>query len=243
MICVVPGINGLGKTAGCENSFNKIEYSSKIKLDLSDVSLQLKQIKEGSKNFFDSNDNVIFFGGDHSISYALVSNFYEKFGEKGKLLVFDAHPDLMNPMVEPTHEEWLRAVIEEGFNPGKILLVGIRRNSKNVDETEIKYAKERGLKIIYSDEFDRRKSEILEFVGSGKIYCSFDIDVFDSSIISSTGYPEEEGLMLDQIFDLIDSIKEKIDFFDLVEVNLEKGTLEERERTIQVVRKILKTLS
>jgi len=240
-IVVVPGINGLGVTQGVEKSYLEVlerQDFEKINLNNGNIEEQLEQIVGGTKRYFNGG-KVLFFGGDHSISYGLVLNFFEKY-KNGKLIVFDAHPDLMEQMPEPGHEEWLRAVVEKtGIDGKRILIVGVRKNSENVDKREIDYAKEKGIKIIYSDEFDSRREEILEFIGSGELYCSFDIDVFDSSIIASTGYPEENGLNEGQMFRLLEEIGEKINYFDLVEVNLEKGSEEEKKRTRDVVEKVL----
>ena len=250
----VPGINGLGKTKGCENSFCGFNLvGEKLILNTENIETQLDQLLNDSKKYFESDEKVLFFGGDHSIGYPLVNNFFRRFGEDSKLIVFDAHPDLMEPMSEPGHEEWLRALIEKGFNPKNVLVVGVRRNSNNVEKKEIEYALKKGIKIIYSDEFDSRRGEISNFVSSGKIYCSIDIDVFDSSIISCTTYPEEEGLNEEEFFGLLREIVGRIDFFDLVEVNFEKGGIappgmpqtaeywgKEKEKTKCVVGEVLK---
>lgn len=244
-IIVVPGVNGLGITKGIEESPLKIletDSFDKIELDMQDISKQLAQISEKSKKYFEK-DKILFMGGDHSISFPLVSNFFNKYGKGSKLLVFDAHLDLMKPLLEPGHEEWLRAIIEKGFDPENILIIGVRRNSQNVDLSEINYAKEKNLKIIFSDEFEDKKKEILDFIRDKSLfYVSFDIDVFDSSIVASTGYAEEKGLNENQVFNVLEKIKDKISFFDLVEINLDKGSEEEKQKTTLVARKLLKTL-
>ena len=242
---VIPGVNGLGHTKGVEKAYLDIIKKpgfDLINLDQSNLNNQLKDILKESKKYFNSNENVFFFGGDHSISFPLVKNFLEKFKKNSKLLVFDAHFDLMKPMQEPGHEEWLRAIIEEGFNPKNILIVGVRKNCKQNDVSEIEYAKEKEIKVIYSDEFKEKRDQILEFVETGKIYVSFDIDVFDSSLILCTYYAEENGLNEDQIMSILELIKNKIMFFDLVEVSFKKGIKENKEKTIKIVQKILKTV-
>ena len=242
---IVPGVNGMSFTTGVEKAHLEIleaENFDKINLDMQNISKQLSQILEKSKKYFEEN-NIFFFGGDHSISFPLVSNFFKKHNKDSKLLVFDAHLDLMAPMPEPGHEEWLRAVVEAGFNCENIMVVGVRRNSKNVESSEIDYAKEKSIKIIFSDEFEERKNEILDFVeNENPLYVSFDIDVFDSSIVASTGYAEENGLNENQIFDVLEKIKHKINFFDLVEINLDKGSEIEKQKTFATARKLLKTL-
>lgn len=245
LVCV-PGVNGLGMTFGVDLSYREICKNKKfdlIKFDKDNLEEQLKKIKKESFNFL-KKDKCFFVGGDHSVSFPLFNSFFKVYKKEAKLLVFDAHPDLMKPMKEPTHEEWLRAVVEIGFNPENILIVGVRKNSKNVDKKEISFAKKNGIKIIYSDEVEIRKKEILEFISSGKLYFSLDIDVLDSSIISSTGYPEKEGLSEKQFFSLIKDVSNSKNFFagDLVEVNFLKGDKNTNKRALNLSRKILKTL-
>ena len=137
-IVKVPGINGLGKTNGCEKAGNLILadlneiYSNErnvpidVKiLDLEEIHLDNSNLVEASKliyenalKTFKTKPKTIFIGGDHSISYPLTKAFFEDCKSSNKepcLIVFDAHPDCMKPMKEPTHEEWLRALIEDGF--------------------------------------------------------------------------------------------------------------------------------
>jgi len=245
-IVVVPGVNGLGNTSGVESSFETIvkDYSFKtIDLPVGDISKQLKIISKQSKNYFSTN-KCFFLGGDHSISYPLVLEFFKKYGKESNLLIFDAHPDLMQPLEEPSHEEWLRAIIEKGFPKENILIVGIRRESKNIDSSELSYIENKGIQVIFSDEVKDNHERILQFAQRGPLYVSFDIDVFDSSIVSCTGYPEKEGLFEDSFFPILEKIcvDEGPFYFDLVEVNLEKKPLFETDKTLSLSRKILKTV-
>ena len=157
-IVKVPGINGLGKTKGCEGAGNAIIaelkniYSNEIgkeinvgklnleeiHLDNSNLEITNKLIYKNALEVFEENSKVVFLGGDHSISYGLSRGFFDFCKNSNKepcLIVFDAHPDLMPPMQNPTHEEWLRGLIEDGFPAENILLVGVR----NSYFKEIKY--------------------------------------------------------------------------------------------------------
>lgn len=242
VVCV-PGVNGLGATKGVESTCESIVEGKEfyfVLLDGGNLEEQLKKIREESFLFL-KKGKCFFIGGDHSISFPLVDSFFQIYGKDSKLLVFDAHPDLMEPMKEPTHEEWLRALVENGFPSENILLVGVRRNSLNVDKSEINFAKERGVKIIYSDEFKVRESEIFDFVSSGKIYFSLDIDVFDSLVISSTGYPEKNGLSEKDFFSVVREKRFKKNIFavDLVEINFLRGNKKSRLKTKEISQKIL----
>ncbi|HTY43641.1 MAG TPA: arginase family protein, partial [Patescibacteria group bacterium] len=88
-IVKVPGINGLGKTKGCEKAGNSIlealkeVYSNEkgtivdvrnldleeIHLDNSNLKITNKLIYDNSLEIFEEKPKTIFLGGDHSISY------------------------------------------------------------------------------------------------------------------------------------------------------------------------------
>ena len=71
-------------------------------------------IFENSKEIFEKNSKAFFIGGDHSISFPIL-NAFNKIEKNPFLIIFDAHADCMKPGKEPTHEEWLRALVEKGF--------------------------------------------------------------------------------------------------------------------------------
>jgi len=234
IIVKVPGINGLGKTKGTRNAGNKIlegfeqNKVEEIHVDNSNLEEQEKLIYKNSKKLFEEEDKIIFLGGDHSITYPIGKAFFEKFKETAKIIIFDAHADCMPPMQEPTHEEWLRALVEKGFSPEKILLIGARK----IEPEEERFLKEKKIKRT-----DNPKT-IKEFVSNGEIYLSFDIDVLDPSLVKATSYPETGGLNEEQTFNLLNIILNKnIKAMDLVEINLEKQGIEE---TLILSKKLLK---
>ena len=73
------------------------------------------------------------------------------------------------------------------------------------------------------------------------MYISFDIDVFDSSVVKATGYPSENGFTeIEGISILNDILKiNKPIIFDLVEINPEKGN---PNKTTSIARNIIKEL-
>ena len=247
MIIEIPGINGLGKTKGCEKASEIIsEYlnlkSEKIKLDNSNIEEQELKIYNEIKEILDSakQNKLILLGGDHSISYPIGKAFLEKYGLKNSaLLIFDAHYDLMKPMKNPTHEEWLRALIEnKKFK--NILLIGIREKSENIDKREKEFAEKSKIKITSSQDFDKKEKEILEFCKNKNLYISLDLDVLDSKIFSSTGYPEKQGLSQKQLIDILKKLKNNFLILDIVEYNPE---LDKSRKGLKIIKKILKALS
>lgn len=234
-IIKIPFTNGLGKTHGTEKFPNIIEIGQTLKIKNLNLEQQEKAIQKIALE--NLNEKTLYMGGDHSLSYHIAKPFFKK-NPKSKLIVFDAHPDLMPPMKNPTHEEWLRALIENTkINPENIMLIGIRKNSKNIDPQETKYANEKSIKIIHPEEFNEQ--EILDFSKNSKIYLSFDIDCLDESIANATGYPEKNGLNIEQAKNILKKIKPFIQKADIVEIN---PTKENPEKTIKSAKEILEIL-
>jgi len=246
-IVKVPGINGLGKTKGCEKAPNAVlealnEIHStesgkpidsrlldleEVHLDNSNVELSNNLIYKNSFKMFEAQPKTIFIGGDHSISYSITRGFFDSCQNSGKepcLIVFDAHADCMTPMKEPTHEEWLRKLIEDGFPARNILLVGVR----NMWQDEIIFLKEKGIRMISMNQFLGNLQDIcdtiMEFSDGKELYVSIDIDVVDPGFAPGTGYREPGGLTSRQFIYLIQRINKikNLKGVDIVEINPEK---------------------
>jgi len=258
IIVKVPGINGLGKTKGCRNAgnaiFNELKeiYSSEkskaikpenyeleeIHVNNNNLEEQNKLIYENSVELFEKQDFVYFLGGDHSISYPICKAFLEKFKEDSCLIVFDSHPDCMPAGKEPSHEEWLRALVEEGFPTENILLVGIR----NIDTEEAEFIKEKKIKTIKMNDLllnlEDVTDTIMEFASGKKLYLSIDIDFIDPAFAPSTGYPEPGGASSREamyIFSRLSLLK-NLKALDIVEVNSED---DKTRATVRLAGKIL----
>jgi len=261
----VPGINGFGKTKGCERAGNEIlktlkeiysnEQGKEIdvgKLDLEEIHLDNDNLELSNKliyknafEMFESQPKTIFLGGDHSVSYSLTRGFFdscENSGKKPCLFVFDAHPDLMPAMTEPTHEEWLRKLIEDGFPSENVLLVGIRNSYKD----ELNFIKEKGIKVISMNnlllDIENACDTIMEFSNGKELYVSIDIDVIDPVFAPATGYRTEVGgLTSRQFLYLIQRINKikNLRAVDIVEINPEK---DKDNLTIKLGSKILAEL-
>jgi agmatinase len=254
-IVKVPGINGLGKTRGCEDSGNKIlevlknEIYSKenfeeikfenldleeIHLDNSNLELTNSLIYKNSFEIFESGkEKTIFLGGDHSISYSTVRGFLDSCQNSNPvrnpcLIVFDAHPDLMEVTSSeggknktPTHEEWLRALIEEGFPSENILIVGVRNSY--IDETE--FIEKNKIRVVSINNFLENLEEtteiIMEFAHGKELYLSLDIDVVDPVFAPATGYPEPAGISSRQMIYIIQRMNKMKNLrgVDIVEIN------------------------
>ena len=265
-IVKVPLINGLGKTKGCEKSADVILenlkeiYSSEdgkpidvslldigeIKVNNSNISLSNEIIYNHSSDFFKNQLQTIFIGGDHSLSYPTTKAFLEYCKNNKKkpcLIVFDAHPDCMKPMEEPTHEEWVRKLVEDGFPAENILLVGLRNSHKN----EIQFIHTNKIKTLsisnLAEDLQDMCDSIMEFSNGKELYVSIDIDAIDPVFAPSTGYPEVGGLSSRDFLYLIQRIKKikNLKALDLVEIN-EKLDKQNNNLTVKLGAKIIAEL-
>ena len=261
MIIKVPGINGLGKTKGCEKAGNAILdslkkiYSNEKGIPIDVNLLDLEEIHVNNSDLESANDLIyknsfkvfetklktIFLGGDHSISYSLTRAFLDYCQNSGKepcLIIFDAHADCMEPMKEPTHEEWLRGLVEKGFPSENILLVGTR----NLWRDELIFLKQKDMKIISMNHFVEDLQEtcdtIMEFSSGKELYISIDIDVIDPVFAPATGYQEPGGLTSRQFIYLIQRMNKikNLRAVDIVEINPDKDV---NNLTVKLGAKIL----
>jgi len=265
----VPGINGLGRTNGCEKAGNEVLKVLKeeifsnesgnlidiekfdleeIHLDNSNLEITNKLIYKNAFKIFESKEKTIFLGGDHSISYSIGRAFLDYCQNDGKepcLIIFDAHPDCM-PVTEgcekyPNHEEWLRNLIEKGFPSKNILLVG----NRNSEKEEIEFLKEKNIRAISTNQLIENLEEtcelIMEFSDRKELYLSLDIDVIDPAFAIGTGYREPGGLTSREFIYIIQRLNKikRLKGVDLVEIN---PKIDMNNMTVKLGAKILSEL-
>ncbi|MBU4069649.1 MAG: arginase family protein [Nanoarchaeota archaeon] len=265
-IVKVPGINGLGKTNGCQNAGDAIlksldeiytnEAGKEINvnnLDLEEIHLDNSNL-ESSNNLiyknafevFETQPRVVFLGGDHSVSYSLTRAFFDYCENSEKepcLIVFDAHADCMEPMKEPTHEEWLRALIENGFPVKNILLVGAR----NVDKTEMEFLTKHKIRMVSMNKLLENLQDtcevIMEFANNKELYVSIDIDVIDPAFAQSVSYQEPGGLTSREFIYIIQRMNKmrNLRAVDIVEIDAKQDE-KNNNLTVKLGAKILSEL-
>jgi agmatinase len=236
LLIKVPGLNGLSKTKGSRDAGNAIISSldskkpgkiEEIHVDNDNLEEQNRLIYENSLEFLKNENKIVFLGGDHSISFSIGKAFLEYCKNEEKescLIVFDAHADCMKPGKEPTHEEWLRGLVEQGFPAENVLLVGARKTWKEEEE----FLKEKKIRQIsisnLSNNLEEVTDTIMEFSSGKKLYVSLDIDVVDPAFAPATGYKEVGGLTSSQIIYIISRLSKmkNLKAVDIVEVDVEK---------------------
>jgi len=215
-----------------ENNMKRQLKICQVNVKNSDFTFTQKEIEKTISQF----EEAVILGGDHSITY---STF--KASGCDALLIFDAHPDSTPATTIPTHEDFLRKLIEEGsLNPKNVFLFGIR--SWHLSEMEFlkeKKIKFFGMKDIFEFGVKNLCDTLMESVKDfKKLYISIDIDVLDPAFAPGTGYSEPGGLSSRELIYMIQRLKnlKNLKFVDIVEAN---PNLDEKRKTINMCRKII----
>ncbi|MBW2990945.1 arginase family protein [Candidatus Woesearchaeota archaeon] len=198
--------------------------------DIKEVKVDNNNLEQSHAAIYNEIEKVsafsILIGGDHSLTYPGFKAF-AKNNPGGGIIVFDAHPDVQEKHEPPTHEDYLRVLIEEGtLDKKNIILVGVRNMSKEekkfIDDNKIKNYSMREI----SFESLREVADSIMSVARhwSKVYISVDIDVLDPAFAPGTGYQEPGGMNTRQLLYLIHRLKmlRNIGMADVVEVNPDK---------------------
>ena len=151
--------------------------------------------------------------------------------------MFDAHADCMPPMKEPTHEEFLRAIIEDGFNPENVILVGARK----IEPEEERFLIEKNVKVFSEiNDMEAAADYITEKANGRDVYVSVDIDVIDPAFAPAVSYPEVGGMTSKELLYLLKRIFriKSLKAMDIVEAIPSKDKLFDM-RTIKICAKII----
>jgi agmatinase len=166
-----------------------------------------KMIKEAyarTSAFLKDQKFVISLGGDHSVALGPIMAHHDYLGAIS-VLHLDAHADMRDSYDgnKYSHASVMARVKELGLN---IVSVGIR----SMDITE-KSAWKKGNLFLAADIYNLNEkkwiAEVVKKLGK-KVYISLDVDVFDSSLVSSTGTPEPGGLGWYQVMHLLRAVCE-----------------------------------
>jgi len=150
-------------------------------------------------------------GGDHSITYPIVSAFARVYPELS-ILHFDAHPDLYDELDgnRHSHASPFARIMEKGL-VSRLVQVGIRTLNGHQREQAAKF----GVEIIEMKDWERCAS--LSF--GTALYISFDVDGLDPAYAPGVSHREPGGFSTRQALDVIHAIKAPIVGADIVEFN------------------------
>lgn len=243
------------------SSFNNYSLSTYDFIKPEDINAEnyLKTVFEENlkfKNFIlenlKENEIQVVIGGDHSITYPSTLSDIEKYGSDIGFIHFDSHADANLYKSSPTknfHGMYLRIFIDkfdiDYFDktvPNKIsfdnfLFIG----DLELDIEEKEFFEKNNLSNVKSDYIDI--DEIKDFAKKfNHIHISFDIDVFEKNLVSATGTPSKNGFGKENIFLILEIIKQNAKSFslDLAEYNPKKiGATESLKISQEVLLKLL----
>ena len=152
----------------------------------------------------------ILLGGEHSQTLGAVEALRPK-----SYVVFDAHLDLRDSYEENpyNHACVARRISELGV---KGAMFGIRSGTRE----EVEYAEEKGIKWVHARDYSFDAFVELVEPLPEPIYLSVDIDVFDLSMVPSTGTPEAGGLGFWDVIEAVEWVvkNKRVAGFDIMEV-------------------------
>ena len=156
---------------------------------------------------------LVTLGGEHSISVGAIQAYAETYPNL-TVLQFDAHSD-MRPEYEGSRFNHACAM-SRAVEMCPIVQVGIR--SMDVDEKKYIHPD----RIFYAENRHRDTDWMNKAVSllSENVYITIDLDVFDPSIMPSTGTPEPGGILWHEVLDMIRLVNAKTNIvgFDVVEL-------------------------
>lgn len=212
------------------NSIYLTESGFKHNFVVDSVEVVENNIEETNKRIFEKagellDKKTIFLGGDHSVTYPVFKAFAKRYKEPG-IVVFDAHPDCVNSFHPPSHEDWLRTLVEDGIlKPENIVIVALR----NIDEVEREFLQKNKIKVFTAKQLagnvENCCDAVMEIANSfNALYVSVDIDAADPAFAPGTGYIEPAGLTGREIVYFVQRLKKLKNFraADIVEVNPDK---------------------
>lgn len=187
--------------------------------------LAKKQIGDIIEKILENKKFPIIFGGEHSITPFIIA-VYKKMGFNNfSLLQFDAHADLRNSYLgqKHSHAAAMRRCLD--FPDINLVQVGIRSISK--ENNELNFWKENQPRIKTFWAKDKKQWKIKEILENLKenVYLTFDVDVFDSSLMPSTGTPQPGGLNFYEALDILRAVMKNKNIIgaDFVELSPIKG--------------------
>jgi arginase family enzyme len=230
------------------NDFFLTEQGAMPVFEISEANINNSHLEESHKSIYNEvlklKDYSLLLGGDHSLTYPAFKAFAKNNPGAG-IIVFDAHPDLQENHQPPTHEDYLRVLIEEEVvKPENVIIVGAR----NMSREERKFLIDKKIKNFSMREISfeglREVSDSIMSVARQwpKTYLSIDIDVLDLAFAPGTGYQEPGGLTSRELIYLLQRLKliKNIGMIDVVEVNPDKDI---NELTSRIAAKLIVEMS
>ena len=153
----------------------------------------------------------IFIGGDHMVSYPIVSGLVEAHGPLN-ILHFDAHPDLYEDFGgDPlSHASPFARIMERGL-AARLVQVGIRTMNRHCREQVERF----GVEAIEMRDFATGSVPIPD----APLYISIDLDALDPAFAPGVSHHEPGGLSVRDMLSVMHRVPGRIVGADVVEYN------------------------
>lgn len=199
------------------------------------------------KKYWSDDTNLISIGGDHSVSYISLNCVLDRFSkEKTGIIFFDSHADLHLNETSPTgnfHGMWMRTFFDQfeeselnkpKLTGNQVLYIG----NLQTEPAEDQFIFENNITTINQNNMDRAENTLNNFTNQFKhIHITFDIDVFNQSLVNATGTPNPNGLDKETVFNLLDLLLKQTSIsIDIVEYNPHKDL---DKKTLKIIEEII----
>lgn len=158
---------------------------------------------------------VVLLGGEHSVSFGAIKAHAEKFSGMS-VLQLDAHADTRESYENSKYNH--ACVMARVREICPIVQVGIR----SMDEGEKEKLNRENVFFAHQIMHENRKDWIRRVLSklTRQVYITIDLDVFDSSLMPSTGTPEPGGLFWYDVTELLKRVSQEKEIvgFDVVEL-------------------------
>jgi len=170
-------------------------------------------VYSSTKELLNTGKFLTFFGGEHSVSIGIIKAFYEKF-ENMTVLHLDAHADLRKTYHDSPYNH--ACAVHDASKNTNLIQVGIR----SMDSSELEYINRD--KCYFAEEIYGKNDWIDKSISqmTNDVYITLDLDVFDPSIMPSTGTPEPGGLLWNTTIKYLKKVftEKNVIGFDIVEL-------------------------
>ena len=173
----------------------------------------VEAVRKNVRTFIADDKFAVVLGGEHSVSIGPVRAHAEKHRDI-TVLQLDAHTDLRNEYEGSRFNH--ACVMARIAELCPIVQVGIR----SMDSSE-KEALDRS-RVVFAEDIHRDKEWVEKVLSqlTEMVYITIDLDVFDPSIMPSTGTPEPGGLLWYDVLVLLKAVfdDKEVVGFDVVEL-------------------------
>jgi arginase len=171
------------------------------------------QIKTAIEQLLTESNKVLSLGGDHSVSYPVISAYMNKYADL-TILHFDAHADLYDSFDDNpfSHASPFARIMETG-NVKQLIQIGIRTLTKQQREQISRF----NIKTIEMAGI----AEAIPVISSveGSVYISLDLDVLDPAFAPGVSHHEPGGVNTRELIQMLHVVKAEIIGADIVEYN------------------------